>query len=268
MDDPRLSPDALPDEFDGVVDFESDAASDDGPPPWEEDDAPARREPFDLGAAMLDRGLLSPAEVDNAKGVVAKTPGRRLLDLLVEAAADPHAVVEVAAERYGLPYERLDEPTEIGGKWLHKLGFDFCIKEGVIPLRQVDGRLEVGVIRPDELCILDELRHRLGCSIRPVLVAAIDIESVVEALKEEESADQEIAVDEIIGDVDEDDVEVVEDNDTEDLDLEKKAGESPVIRFVNYLIFDAVKQGASDIHIEPQEKRLQIRYRIDGVMFD
>src|SRR5205085_7154853 len=51
-------------------------------------------------------------------------------------------------------------------------------------------------------------------------------------------------------------------------DLEKAAGESPVIRFVNFLIFDAIKQGASDIHIEPKEKSLKIRYRIDGILFE
>ncbi|MEM7681637.1 MAG: ATPase, T2SS/T4P/T4SS family [Planctomycetota bacterium] len=267
MDDPRATPDAgFPEELAHLPD----PSDQDGPAPWEQDapDAAPRREPIDLGAALVDRGVLTAAELDNARSVVAKTPGRRPYELFIEAVNEPHKVVEVAAELYGMPFERLDEPTEIGGKWLHKLGFEFCLKERVMPLRMAEGRLEVGVTVPDELCILDELRHRLGTSIRPVLVAAIDIEAVVEALKEEESSDQEMGVDEIIGDVDEDDVEVVEDEDAEDLDLEKKAGESPVIRFVNYLIFDAVKQGASDIHIEPQEKRLQVRYRIDGVLFD
>ena len=51
-------------------------------------------------------------------------------------------------------------------------------------------------------------------------------------------------------------------------DLEKVGNESPIIRFVNYLIFDAIKQGASDIHIEPKEKALKIRYRIDGMLFE
>ena len=90
---------------------------------------------------------------------------------------------------------------------------------------------------------------------------------MVEAYREQGSESSEVAVDEIIASIDEDDISLVE-NDEEELDLEKMAGESPVIRFVNYLIFNAVKEGASDIHIEPQEKKLQVRYRIDGVLFD
>jgi len=63
-------------------------------------------------------------------------------------------------------------------------------------------------------------------------------------------------------------VQVVKDNLEDVPDLAKIGNESPVIRFVNYLIFDAIKQGASDIHIEPKEKELKIRYRIDGVLFE
>src|SRR5678816_1789289 len=67
----------------------------------------------------------------------------------------------------------------------------------------------------------------------------------------------------------EDDVQVVKDTSADDVtDLEKAGSESPVIRFVNYLIADALKQGASDIHIEPKEKALKIRYRIDGILFE
>ncbi|MFW6065959.1 MAG: GspE/PulE family protein, partial [Planctomycetota bacterium] len=72
----------------------------------------------------------------------------------------------------------------------------------------------------------------------------------------------------IIQDINEDDVEVVDDEEEDVTDLEKIAGESPVIRYVNYLIASAVKEDASDIHIEPTEKRLRVRLRIDGVLFE
>ncbi|MEM6507697.1 MAG: GspE/PulE family protein, partial [Planctomycetota bacterium] len=115
--------------------------------------------------------------------------------------------------------------------------------------------------------LLDELRHKIGQSIKPVVVTRADIEAVAEALKVDESEEAAVSMDDVLEGIDEDDVEVVEEN-NDDLDLEKMAGESPVIRYVNYLIFNAVKEGASDIHIEPQEKKLRVRYRIDGVMFD
>ena len=78
----------------------------------------------------------------------------------------------------------------------------------------------------------------------------------------------DMKVDEIIKDMADDDVQVVKEAKDDVTDLEKIGNESPVIRFVNYLIFDAIKQGASDIHIEPKEKALKIRYRIDGILFE
>ena len=102
-------------------------------------------------------------------------------------------------------------------------------------------------------------------AIKPVVLCSDDITRVLTALKEDQQSNVE--VDQIIAGVEEDDVEVVHAADDE-LDLEKMAGESPVIRYVNYVIFNAVKDGASDIHIEPGEKRLRVRYRIDGVLFE
>ena len=83
------------------------------------------------------------------------------------------------------------------------------------------------------------------------------------------AARSDVKVDDIIKDMSEDDVQLVKETAQDDVtDLAKIGNESPVIRFVNYLIFDAIKQGASDIHIEPKEKQLKIRYRIDGILFE
>ena len=74
-------------------------------------------------------------------------------------------------------------------------------------------------------------------------------------------------MDEILKDVKEEDVQLVKEDADDGMDLEKAGNESPIIRFVNYVIQDAIKQGASDIHIEPKEKALKIRYRIDGTLY-
>jgi type IV pilus assembly protein PilB len=90
-----------------------------------------------------------------------------------------------------------------------------------------------------------------------------DIETVCEAFREE-VVDGDL--DDIISDMAE--VELVQDQEDEQEDLEKMAGQSPVIKFVNYLISNAIREGASDIHIEPKDKFTRIRYRIDGVLFE
>ena len=75
-------------------------------------------------------------------------------------------------------------------------------------------------------------------------------------------------VEELISDIEDNDVEVVETESEELPDLERVAAESPIIRLANYVISDAAKQAASDIHIEPSESGLRIRYRIDGALFE
>ncbi|MCA9298596.1 MAG: type II/IV secretion system protein, partial [Phycisphaerales bacterium] len=96
-------------------------------------------------------------------------------------------------------------------------------------------------------------------------ITSFDVRGALEVIGESEQ--EEVDLTAILSDVDEADVEVQE-TDTEEVDLEQQAGESPVIRYVNYIIQNAVKEGASDIHVEPAEKKLKVRFRIDGVLFE
>ncbi len=220
----------------------------------------------DIGQKLCEAGLISTAQLTQARGVLKQTPGKRLVDVLLSMGVDEAALQEAVAEQAGLPFERV-QPEGIDEVMVHRLGTDYCQHHGVLPLRRFGHRLVVGVTNPHHLFLLDEVRARVRRPIKVVLVTAFDITAALEARSESDESD--VVVDDIIKDIQEDDVEVVaHDDDKLDLDLEKQAGESPVIRFVNYLIYDAVRQGASDIHLEPQEKRLRVRYRIDGVLFE
>ena len=119
---------------------------------------------------------------------------------------------------------------------------------------------------PNNVFLLDEIRRKTKRDIRVVVSAPGDILKLLETRSAESIWD--VQVDEIIKDMTDDDVQVVKDIQDDVTDLEKIGSESPVIRFVNYLIFDGLKQGASDIHIEPKEKQLKVRYRIDGILFE
>jgi type IV pilus assembly protein PilB len=202
----------------------------------------------------------------SVRNVLTKTPGLALADALLNAGAPEQSLQQRVADLNGLDFERIAYDQIETLKHIDTLGMTFCQEHGVLPIRRAGARTIVGMVQPERIALIDELRHKLGTPVKPVVVTRSDVEAVI-AEHKEESTDTSVGVDDIIGDIDEADVEVVE-TDEEDLDLEKMAGESPVIRFVNYLIFNAVKEGASDIHIEPQEKSLQIRYRIDGVLFD
>ncbi len=234
---------------------------------WTPEDEPARGgDASDLGGLLLDAGAITPAQLNTARNVASKTPGKSLAEVFYEMGIDEPALQAAVARLADMGFERV-EPGQVEAiKHLNRLGMDFCQNNGVLPIRMAGPRLVLGVTHPDNLLIIDEVRHKLSVPIKAVVVCRRDIAAIVEARKEEDTG-EEVRMEEIIGDIDEDDVEVVEAKE-EDLDLEKMAGESPVIKFVNYLIFNAVKEGASDIHIEPQEKKLHVRYRIDGVLFD
>ena len=222
----------------------------------------------ELAQALVKAGAVSSEQITSARNVISTSPGRRLVDVVLDMAPDAAKVQQVVAEKTGLSFERVSYDQIESIKQLELLGDDYCLKNHALPIRSHGSRLVLGVIHADDLILIDEVQAKLGTSVKPVLVTPQDIAGVIESHREDSSAGNEVAVDEIIGDIDEDDVEVMQTED-EDIDLDKQeAGSSPVIRFVNYLIYNAVKEGASDIHIEPQEKKLQVRYRIDGVLFD
>ncbi len=222
----------------------------------------------DLGQALLSAGAIDGAQLTSARSVLEKSPGVRLADVFLEMGVDETAVQQVRAKIAGLKFQTIDESTVVAHRQISRLGLDFCHDQGVLPIRMDGPRLILGVLDPDNLPIIDEVRHKLCVPIRTVVLCPGELTHYVEERKEQGDEEQhESTVDEIIAGIEEDDIELVQAKD-EEMDLEKMAGESPVIRFVNYLIFNAVKEGASDIHIEPMEKKLQIRYRIDGVMYD
>ena len=217
-----------------------------------------------LPEALLKSGGANAEQIEQAEAVRAKTPGRKLHRILVETGCDEVAIYRALAEVAGLPFERVAADA-VPDTAVGKLGLDYCKSAGVLPIRYEQGQAYIGVTEPSDVFLVDELTRRLKCRVEIAVVTPGDIARAAEALAGGETDLENL--DEIIGEVAEDDVSVVEDASLDEEDLEKAGSESPVIRFVNYLIADAIRQGASDIHIEPKEKALQVRYRIDGILF-
>ncbi|MEZ6241434.1 MAG: ATPase, T2SS/T4P/T4SS family [Phycisphaerales bacterium] len=226
----------------------------------------------ELGELLIERGVCTPEQVTAARQVLRQSPGSRLSDILIDQGLDEARVQEVVAEQAGVSFERIDltKGLEGGfdGTYLQRLGPDFCHRRSVIPLRAEGRRLVVGATNPDDVFLLDEIKSRLGVpGVKLVLVTGADVRAALELVGEGKQDDVDLS--EILEGVDEADVEIDRAlGETNAVDLEQQAGESPVIRYVNYIIQTAVKEGASDIHIEPAEKKLKVRFRIDGVLFE
>ena len=219
-----------------------------------------------LGQLLLRRGVLSQEQLDTALLHQQSCKERKLIgEVFVELGfVDDSGVLETLAEAYGIPFAsdtaRLADPRVI-----EVLPREFLEEHGVLPMFLVNGVLTVAVSEPANLYLLEEIERRTGHRAQIVAATAADIES---AHRSYLPAANVFVIDEIYEDIDEHDFAVIEHEATELSDLEEDAGHGPVVKLVNFLIYSAVQEGASDIHIEPGDHSLRVRYRIDGRLYE
>ncbi len=214
---------------------------------------------------LLNSGHITEEQLAQARTVQSQTPGKSLAQVLLTMnAASEAQILSAVAQTLDLDFET-PEKQDIDPEAFSLLSPDFIRKQLVMPLRFDDKQLVVAMTDPANVFLVDEVKRKTHRAVKVVVTTAGDIARVVEAMTAEYV---DVKVDEIIKDMAEDDVQLVKDENEADTDLARIGNESPIIRFVNYVIQDAIKQGASDIHIEPKDRALKIRYRIDGVMFE
>ena len=214
---------------------------------------------------LLDRGLISPDQLDKAVHQQRENPRFSVLRTLVQMRAiDDLAALQAVAAYFQLPFERVGAGDVDTGTFA-LLPVRYIKEKQICPIRREGDAVVVGLTDPADIFVIDDMKRRIHRKVQLVVVPPADIAGVVEEL----SSSPAKQVDEIIKDITEDAVEVVDDKKSEEVpDLERSAGESPVIRYVNYLIASAMKEGASDIHIEPGEKLMRVRCRVDGILFE
>jgi type IV pilus assembly protein PilB len=225
----------------------------------------------DLGQFLLVTKAIDAKQLSDAEQVVRRTPGAKVAEVLIEQGADEVKIQQGVAKLVGVPFELIDLERGLDGGFdggmLQRLTVQFCKEHTVLPLRMEGARAVVGATSTNDVFLVDEIRQRLGVrSVKLVLVTGFGVRAALESVSSSE-ASEEADLSDILSDVEEGDVEV-EKASNEPVDLEQAAGESPVIRYVNFIIQNAVKEGASDIHIEPGEKKVKVRFRIDGALFE
>ncbi|MCK4625198.1 MAG: Flp pilus assembly complex ATPase component TadA [Phycisphaerae bacterium] len=238
-----------------------------GPPPvgFAELWRPEQGSEFPQGPAsiLLKYGKVTADQIESALKRQKENSRLTVLEALIEAkAVDETTALKATAAYFNIPFLSI-EPSDVDSAVFGLLDPGFIQRKCVIPIRREDNKVIVGISNPADIFLVDEIKHRIRGSVQLVVVSPADIAGAVEELDESDIQ----GVEEIIQGIEEDEVEVVEAQTDEVADLEKIAGESPVIRYVNFVITKAVQDGVSDIHIEPGENTLRVRYRIDGVLF-
>ena len=217
--------------------------------------------PRRLGSLLIDKGYITPGDLQAALEHQKQEGRKKLLgEILVELEyCTEDQVVECLAYEYGVPYAKLDVRL-FDLKIIDVLPREYIEKNLVLPLFLVRGVLTVAVSEPSNLFLIDEIRGLTNTQVQIVAASPKDIRRMITTLPNSKV----FVIDDIIEDSDTADVTLIEEAIEDIGDVEEIAGQSPIIRLVNYVIFNAVKEGASDIHIEPAERCMRVRYRIDG----
>jgi type IV pilus assembly protein PilB len=219
-----------------------------------------------LGEALVDKGMVTREQLDDALEHQAQRGHRKLLgEVLVELNfVTEEQVMEMLAESYGLPF--VTQTAKIADpRIVEVLPRDFLEEHNVLPLFLVRGTLTVAVSEPANLFLIEEIERLTGHHVQ---IAAATKAEIASSLGAYLPAANVFVVDDIYEDIDDADFSVIERQVADLADLQEVAGRSPVVKLVNYLIYSAVSDGASDIHIEPGNHRLRVRYRVDGRLFE
>ncbi|MFQ6034964.1 MAG: GspE/PulE family protein [Sedimentisphaerales bacterium] len=222
----------------------------------------------DIADALLEMGKITDQQHAHVRQEQLEKPGSDAVTwLLKDGLINANDVLMAKAKLYGLEFREIS-PEDVERQAFQKLDIDFIKSSNIMPIAVEQDSLVVATSEPANIFAIEDVKRQTQMELRVVVCSLEDILAVCDSFQAESTPDTigGYSLDDIISDMTE--VEVVQDQKEEFQDLEKMAGQSPVIKFVNYLISNAVHEGASDIHIEPKETFARIRCRIDGMLFE
>ena len=248
-----------------------------------------------LGEILVRENLISPQHLREALDYQREHGGRLGFNLVKLGLISDDMITAVLSRQYGIPSVNLDL-FSIDATVLSLIPQEVAQKHSVLPLSRVGATLTLAMVDPTNVFAMDDVKFMTGLNVEPVVVAEgsvqqaiakyygtsreIELASMPEAEVVSEKASKNgngaithadlVSLDSIDFETGQsEDVEVVEDNEEIDLStLSRMSEDAPVVRLVNVLLVDSLRRGASDIHVEPYEKELRIRFRIDGVLYD
>jgi general secretion pathway protein E/type IV pilus assembly protein PilB len=211
----------------------------------------------------LDRGLLPPDRLEAAKqrvaaqaGLTTAAPGLAEI-LIADGALDPAALGQAVADEFGMPYVSL-AARQIPAEILAALPRSFVQEHAVMPYAREGGVLHVALADPIAVDVIDSLGHVAGSEIQPALASADDIARAITRYYGREMEE--------FGDLPPGPPAGQSVANSEEGQVSERDG--PLIRLVQSIITEAIRRRASDIHLEPLERRFRVRYRIDGVLLE
>ena len=214
-----------------------------------------------LGELLVREKLISLAQLRAAQDEQQRSGTNLGYTLAKLGYISDTEITNFLSQQYRVPTVNLEE-YEIDAEILKLVSKDQCEKHRVVPVSRAGSSLIVAMADPTNLNAIDDLKFLTGYNIEPVIASEQAILAAVEKYYNVGPSYEDV-----MAGFDEGEIEVTGDvEDVNLLELEKASEDAPVVRLCNMILLNAIKKGASDIHIEPYEKKLRVRYRIDGVL--
>ncbi len=214
---------------------------------------------------LLDRSWVSEQDLERARQ--RKKPGQDLADVLVDMGAlEPQRLARALAQEYWLPFQAHIDEHAIDSALLGKVPINYAKKNRILPLSANGEGITVAIADPANYEPLDDLRMLFGAQLHPVVVPPTVLDDAINRAYDQATT---TTAQDLMIDLEEERLDVVASElAQEPRDLLESDDAAPIIKLVNGLLSQAVKDRASDIHIEPFERELVVRFRVDGMMYD
>jgi len=216
-----------------------------------------------IGELLVKENLLTAEQLREARDEARNQGGRVGAQITQLGYLNENELTDFVAKQYGVPSIDLGE-FEIDEAVIRLIPEDVATKHTVIPVNRAGSTLILATADPSNIFALDDIKFLTGYNIQPVVAAEDAIRRAIDSYY-----DQTTSLEDVMGDFDDSDIDLIHDEEEADIgELAKASEDAPVIKLVNLVLTDAVKKGASDIHVEPYEKSFRVRYRIDGVLYE
>ena len=229
----------------------------------------------EIGELLVDNGLITLDELKLVQQERLKTGEPISLILSRLGLANEKHLKSALEVQFGVNYVSLSKVSP-ASECLQLLPEKVMRQHQVVPIEQEDNKLTLAMVNPNNLLALDDIKYRLrGVQIQPTVCTEDDFQHFMETIytdRQDELTDEfeEKQVETFIeSEVDLSEIAVSQqiDEDINDLDLAKQAQDAPIVQLANQILAKSIKRQCSDIHIEPQDKQIVVRYRVDGVLF-
>jgi type IV pilus assembly protein PilB len=218
-----------------------------------------------LGELLVREKLISLQQLRSAQDEQKKSGQNLSYTLAKLGFISDGEITNFLSAQYKLPSINLDE-YEIEPEVIKLVSREVCEKHKIIPVSRSGSALIVAMADPTNLNATDDVKFLTGFNVEPVVCSESAIQAAVERYYSAGPSYEEVMADFGVGD---EDIDFTgDDEEVNVLELEKASEDAPVVRLVNVVLLNAIRKGASDIHIEPYEKKMRVRYRIDGVLHE